>query len=80
MIAESLNIPKTVVLLILKKDFCSEDLFSLHNNAPTHKAASVYQFFIQKMLEPCIPPPSLQIYLCQTTWVIYGFMHTMFSV
>jgi hypothetical protein len=45
MIAESLNIPKTVVLWILKEDFCSRDSFLLHNNVPAHKAASVCQFF-----------------------------------
>jgi hypothetical protein len=34
MIAESLNIHKTVVLRIPKEDFCSRDFFSLHDNAP----------------------------------------------
>jgi hypothetical protein len=33
MITESLNIPKTVVLQILKEDFCSRDIL-LHDNAP----------------------------------------------
>jgi hypothetical protein len=37
MIAESLNIPKTVVLRILKEDFCSRDFFLLHDKAsPTN--------------------------------------------
>jgi hypothetical protein len=54
MIAESLNIPKTVVLLILKEDFCSPDFFLLHDNVPAHKAASVCKFLIQKMLQPFI--------------------------
>jgi hypothetical protein len=56
MIAESLNIPKIVVLQVLKEDFCSRD-FLLHDNAPAHKAASFYQFSTQKMLQPLSPPP-----------------------
>jgi hypothetical protein len=56
MIAESLNIPKTIVLRILKEDFYSRDFF-LHDNAPAHKAASVYQFLTQKMLKPLYHPP-----------------------
>jgi hypothetical protein len=56
MIAESLNILNTVVLLILKEDFCSRDFFVLHDNAPAHKAASVCQFLTQKMLQPFITP------------------------
>jgi hypothetical protein len=32
MIAESLDIPKTVVLRILKENFCFRDLFLLHDN------------------------------------------------
>jgi hypothetical protein len=52
MIAESLNIPKTVVLRILKEDFRSRDFFFLHDNAPAHKAASVCQFLTPKTLQP----------------------------
>jgi hypothetical protein len=66
MIAESLNIPKTVVLRILKEDFCSREVFLLHDNAPAHEAASVHQFLTQKMLQPFITPRTLQIYLRQT--------------
>jgi hypothetical protein len=55
MIAESLNIHKNVVLRILKEDFCSRDLFLLHDNAPAHKAAGVCQFF-----NP--PPPPKKCY------------------
>jgi hypothetical protein len=47
MIAESLNIPKTVVLQILKEDFCFQDFLLLHN-MPTHKAGSVCQFLTHK--------------------------------
>jgi hypothetical protein len=52
MIAESLNIPKTVVLRILKEHFCSPDIFLLHDYAPAHKAASVFQCLTHKMLQP----------------------------
>jgi hypothetical protein len=52
MIAEFLNIPKTVVLRTLKEDFCSRDFYLLYDNAPAHKAASVCQFFTPKMLQP----------------------------
>jgi hypothetical protein len=48
-IAESLNIPKTVVLRVLKEGFCSRDFFLLHDNAPAHKAVCVCQFVSQKM-------------------------------
>jgi histone-lysine N-methyltransferase SETMAR len=48
MMAESLKIPKTVFLRILKEDFCSRDFFLLHDNAPAHTAASVCQFLTQK--------------------------------
>ena len=36
--------------------FCSRDFFLLHVNAPAHKAASVYKFLTQKMLQPFITP------------------------
>jgi hypothetical protein len=43
MIAEPFNIPKTVVLQIMKEDLGRRKLcapfFLLHNNAPAHKAA-----------------------------------------
>ena len=42
--------------------FCSRDCFFLHDNAPAHKAASVYQFLTPKMLH-FITPRTLQIYL-----------------
>jgi hypothetical protein len=65
MIAESLNIPKTVIRQNLKEDFCSLDFFLLHDNVPAHKAASVCQFFIPKnvttlyhpLYSPDISPP-----------------------
>jgi histone-lysine N-methyltransferase SETMAR len=57
MIAESLNIPKTVVLRILKEDFCSRDFFLLHDNAPAHKAASVCQSLTQKYVTALYHPP-----------------------
>jgi hypothetical protein len=66
MTAESLNIPKTVVLRILKEDFCCRDFWLLHDNAPAHKAASVCQFLTPKMLQPFITPRTLLIYLRQT--------------
>jgi len=31
-------------------EFCSRDFFLLHENTPTHKAVSVYQFLTQKTL------------------------------
>jgi hypothetical protein len=57
MIAESLHIPKTVVLRILKDDFCSRDFFLLHDNAPAHKAASVCQFLTPKNVTTLYCPP-----------------------
>jgi hypothetical protein len=45
MIAESLNIPKTVVH---PDAFRSRDLFLLHDNASAHKAASVCHCLTQK--------------------------------
>jgi hypothetical protein len=45
---ESLNILKTVVLQILKEDFCSWEFFLLHDNAPAHRAARVRQFLTPK--------------------------------
>jgi hypothetical protein len=56
MIAESLYIPKTVVLQNLKEDYCSQDFFLLHDNAPAYIVASVYQYLTQKMLQPFITP------------------------
>jgi histone-lysine N-methyltransferase SETMAR len=38
--------------------FCSRDFLLLHDNAPAHKAASVYQFLTpQKMLQPFFTRP-----------------------
>jgi hypothetical protein len=37
MVAESFNISKTVVLRILKENFCSRNFFLLHENAPPTK-------------------------------------------
>jgi hypothetical protein len=63
MITESLNIPKTVVC---PAAFCFLDFFLLHNNAPTHKAGSVCQFFTQKnvitLYHPYSPGLSLPEY------------------
>jgi len=42
--------------------FYSRDIFLLHDNTPTHKAASVCQFTSR----PFITPNTLQIYLRQT--------------
>jgi hypothetical protein len=65
-IAESFKIPKTVVLRILKGDFCSRHFFLLHDNAPVHKAASVCQFFTLKNVTTIYQPPYSTIYLHQT--------------
>jgi hypothetical protein len=46
--------------------FCSQDFFLLHNNAPTHKAASVCQFLNPKNVTTLYHPRTLQIYLRQT--------------
>ena len=35
---------------------CCRDFFLLHDNAPSHKIASVYQFFTQTMSQPFITP------------------------
>jgi hypothetical protein len=56
MVAESLTIPKTVVFRFLKEDFCSRDFFLLHDTAPAHKAASVYQFLTPKNLTTLYHP------------------------
>jgi len=45
--------------------FCYRDFFLLHSNAPTHKAASVCQFFTPKNVTTLYHPRTLQIYLCQ---------------
>jgi hypothetical protein len=61
MIAESLNIPKSAVLWILKEvrpdEFCSRDSFLLHDNAPAHKAASFCQFLTPKNVTTLYHPP-----------------------
>jgi histone-lysine N-methyltransferase SETMAR len=61
MIAESLNIPKSAVLRILKEvrpdEFCSRDFFLLHDNAPAHKAASFCQFLTPKIVRTLYHPP-----------------------
>jgi exoribonuclease II len=62
MIAESLNIPKPVVLRILKEDFCSRDIFLLHDNASSHKAAIICQFLTQKIVTNPYNPRTLQVY------------------
>jgi hypothetical protein len=36
--------------------FCSRDFFLLHDNAPAHKAASVYQFLTPKFTTFYHPP------------------------
>jgi hypothetical protein len=43
----------------MKEDFCSREFFLLHDNAATHKAASVCQFLTQKMLKHFITPPPM---------------------
>jgi hypothetical protein len=62
-IAESLNIPNTVVIRIIKEDLGTIKFFLLHDNAPAHKAASVCQISSKRMLQPFITPRTLQIYL-----------------
>jgi hypothetical protein len=57
MIAESLNIPMTVVIWILKQDFCSRDFFLLHDDAPVHKAVSVGQFLTPQKCYNRLSPP-----------------------
>jgi hypothetical protein len=65
MIAESLNIPRTLVLQILKKDFCCQDFsFCKIMCPPPHKAASVSQFFYVTALYH--PLQSADLSLCQT--------------
>jgi len=46
--------------------FCCRDFFLLHDNVPAHKAANIYQFLTQKMLQPFLTPRNLQIYIRQT--------------
>jgi hypothetical protein len=46
--------------------FCSRDFFLLHDNAPTHKAASVCQFLTPKNVTTLYYPRTFQIYLRQT--------------
>ena len=43
--------------------FCCREFFLLHVNVPAHKAASVCQFFTQKMLQPFITPPVLSRFI-----------------
>jgi hypothetical protein len=57
---------KTVVLRILKEDFCSRDFSLLHDNAPAHKAARVRQFLTPKNVTTFYHPRTLQICLRQT--------------
>jgi hypothetical protein len=60
MIAESLNIPMTVVFRILKEDVrdrSMHDFFFLHDTPPAHKAASVCQFFTLNILQTFINHP-----------------------
>jgi hypothetical protein len=57
MIADSLNIPKTVVLRILKEDFCCRNFFLLHDTAPANKGASVCQFLTPKNVTTLYRPP-----------------------
>jgi hypothetical protein len=56
MIAESLNIPTSEVLWILKQDFDLRDFFLLHDNALPHKAASVCQFLTPENVTNLSPP------------------------
>jgi hypothetical protein len=46
--------------------FCYRDFFLLHDNAPTHKAASVCQIFTPKNVTTLYHPRNLQIYVRQT--------------
>jgi hypothetical protein len=46
--------------------FCSRDLFLLHDNAPAHKAASIWQFLTPKIVTNIYQHRTLQIYLRQT--------------
>ena len=61
MIAVCLNTPKSAFLRILKEvrpdEFCSRDFFLLHDNAPTHKAASFCQFLTPKNVRVLYHPP-----------------------
>jgi hypothetical protein len=50
--------------------FCSRDFFLLHDNEPAHKAASVCQFFTQKMLNHFITSRTLQIYSALPFYVL----------
>jgi hypothetical protein len=44
--------------------FCSQDFFLLHDNVPTHKAASVCQFFPQKKCYNPLSTPALCRFIC----------------
>jgi histone-lysine N-methyltransferase SETMAR len=61
MIAESLIIPKSAVLRILKEvrpdEFCSREFFLLHDHAPAHKAASFCQLLTQQNVGTLYHPP-----------------------
>ena len=46
--------------------FCSRHFFLLHNNAPAHKAASIFQLLTPKNVTTLYHPHTLQIYLRQT--------------
>jgi hypothetical protein len=69
MIADSLKIPKTVAVRILKEDLGKRNLyvriFLLHDNAPAHKDANICQFLTPKKCYNPLSPRTLQIYLRQ---------------
>jgi hypothetical protein len=49
---------------------CSRNLFLLHDNAPAHKAASVYQFLNKKLLQPFITPVMSRLFLRQIYFLL----------
>jgi hypothetical protein len=62
---ESLNIPKTSSS-DSETGFLLSIFFLLQDNAPSHKAASVCQFFTPKNVTILYHPHALQMYLSQT--------------
>jgi hypothetical protein len=58
LIADTLGIPKTVVLWILREDMkIKKTVLLLHDNAPAHSAAIIRQFLAQKQVATLNHPP-----------------------
>jgi hypothetical protein len=63
MIAESLNIPKTAVLRILKEDFCSRDFSCCKIMRPPTKLQVFAQFFTPKKCYNPLSSPVLSRFI-----------------